>query len=61
MIKKIESPVKKIKYTKFIASLIGDTENIILSETFDLIFSVSALEHVPINNISKVCKDMYRI
>jgi SAM-dependent methyltransferase len=49
------------KRTTLIDGMIGQFLPALPSESFDAIFSVSVLEHVPVARISDVCKDMYRL
>ena len=48
--------------TTLVDGLVGNFLPGLPSESFDIIFSISVLEHVPVEHVSKdVCKDMYRL
>jgi len=45
----------------FVDTLLGDNHAELEENAFDMTFSVSVMEHVPIENINGVCKDLYRV
>jgi SAM-dependent methyltransferase len=49
------------KRTTFRDGLLGDFDASLPSDSFDAIFSISVLEHVPVANIAAVCADMFRL
>lgn len=59
--KTFQASQNKRKNTSFVDGLIGDFIEKLPNDYFDLVFSISVLEHVLYENIDNVCKDMYRV
>jgi SAM-dependent methyltransferase len=52
---------KRRTNTNYIDTFLGEFSKDLPDNYFDLVFSVSVLEHVPLEDIDKVCDDMARI
>jgi 2-polyprenyl-3-methyl-5-hydroxy-6-metoxy-1,4-benzoquinol methylase len=53
--------LKKRKRTRHVIDLMGNFSNELPNEYFDIIVSVSVLEHVPQDNLENCYKDMFRV
>ena len=49
------------KNTRYVKGLVGQYLEELKTDYFDLTFSVSVLEHVPLADIKDVCKDLFRV
>lgn len=49
------------KNTKHINALMGENSEMLSNNYFDILFSISAIEHIDKNEIQSVCDDMYRV
>lgn len=56
-----QTKMNERNHTTFLSGLIGKDSSFINNDSFDVVFSVSALEHVPTDEIRAVCTEMYRI
>lgn len=59
--KKFIRAIEDRQNTKFVKGLLGSFHPAIPDNYFDLVFSISALEHVPLNKRAAVYEDMYRV
>lgn len=58
---KFNAAVKVRQNTHFVRSLLGSFNSDVPDNYFDLVFSISALEHVPLDKRTAVYEDMFRI
>jgi SAM-dependent methyltransferase len=56
-----DSGLQNRKYTKCIEGLMGEFSNELKPDYFDLVYSVSAIEHVPLEELDSLYADMYRV
>jgi len=52
---------KRRLHTRFVNGLLGEFSKDLSNEYFDVVFSVSVLEHLPLNRIDPACQDMFRL
>lgn len=48
-------------HTRFVSTLLGDFGPELPDNHFDMVFSISILEHIPPENIKTACQDMFRM
>ena len=59
--KKFKQANSRRDNTHFVDSLLGKFSNRLKNDFFDIVFSVSVLEHIAQQEIDAVCEDMFRI
>jgi SAM-dependent methyltransferase len=59
--KRFDELLKKRQNTRFVRGLLGEFKSQLPDSSFDLVFSISVLEHVPKERRSDVYRDMFRI